>query len=48
MVEELEKYKEILKRQDEEVEEAMKTEVSTLPSNSSKQNERYNCRKTHH
>ena len=47
MAEELEKYKKILKREDEEFKEVMKAEVSTsLPSNSSKQNERYNAGKT--
>ena len=45
--EEFEKYKRILKREHEEFKEAMKAEVSTsLPSNSSKQNERYNSGKT--
>ena len=48
MAEELGKYKRILKREDEELKEAMKAEVSTsLPSNLSKQNERYNSGKTH-
>ena len=48
MAEEFEKYQKILKREDEEFKEAMKAEVSTsLPSNLSKQNERYNSRKTY-
>ena len=48
MAEELEKYKKILKREDEEFKEVMKAEVSTsLPSNLIKQNERYNSGKTH-
>ena len=48
MAEEFEKYKRILEREDEELKEAMKAEVSTsLPSNSSKQNERYNSSKIH-
>ena len=43
MAEEFEKYKRILEREDEEFKEVMKAEVSTsLPSNLSKQNERYN------
>ena len=43
MAEEFGKYKRILEREDKEFKEAMKAEVSTsLPSNSSKQNERYN------
>ena len=47
MVEELEKYKKILKREDEEFKEVMKAEVSaSLPSNLSRQNERYNSGKT--
>ena len=47
MAEELEKYQKILKREDEDVKEAMKAEVSaSLPSNLSKQNERYNSGKT--
>ena len=47
MAEELEQYKKILKREDEEFKEAMKAEVLTsLPSNSSEQNERYNSGKT--
>ena len=47
MAEELEKYKKILKREDEEFKEAMKAEVSvSLPSNSSKLNERYHSGKT--
>ena len=47
MAEELEKYKKILKREDEEFKEAMKAEVSaSLPSNVSKLKERYNSRKT--
>ena len=47
MAEEFKKYKRILKREDEEFKEVMKAEVSTsLPSNLSKQNERYNSRKT--
>ena len=41
MAEELEKYKQILKGEDEEFKEAMKEEVSTsLPSKLSKQKER--------
>ena len=48
MAEELEKYKKILKREDEEFKEVMKAEVTaSLPCNSSKQNERYNSGKTH-
>ena len=48
MAEEFEKYKRILKREDEEFKEAMKVEVSTsFPSNLSKQNERYNSAQTH-
>ena len=47
MAEEFEKYKRILKREDEDFKEVMKAEVSTsLPSNSSKQNKRYNSGKT--
>ena len=47
MAKEFKKYKRILEREDEEFKEAMKAEVSTsLPSNSSKQNERYYSRKT--
>ena len=46
MAEELEKYKKILQRKDKEYGEAMRAEVSTsLPSNSSKQKERYNSGK---
>ena len=41
MVEELEKYKQILKREDGEFKEVMKAEVSTsLPSTLSRQKER--------
>ena len=48
MVVEFGKYKRILKREDEELKEVMKAEVCTsLPSNLSKQNERYNSGKTH-
>ena len=48
MAKEFEKYKRILERKDEEFKEVKKTEVSTsLPSNLSKQNERYISRKTH-
>ena len=48
MAEELEKYKKILKREDEEFKEVMKAEVNvSLPSNSSKLNERYNSGKIH-
>ena len=47
MAEDFEKYKRILEREDEEFKEVMKAEVSTsLPSNLSKQNERYNSGKT--
>ena len=48
MAEEFEKYQKILKREDKEFKEVMRAEVSTsLPSHSSKQNERYNSGKTH-
>ena len=47
MAEEFEKYKRILEREDEEFKEMRKAEVSTsLPSYSSKQNERCNSGKT--
>ena len=46
MAKEFEKYKRILESEDEEFKEVMKAEVSTsLPSNLSKQNERYNSKK---
>ena len=48
MTEEFEKYQKILKREDKEFKEVMRAEVSTyLPSNSSKQKERYNSGKIH-
>ena len=47
MVEEFEKYKRVLEREDEEFKEVMKVEISTsLPSNLSKENEGFNSGKT--
>ena len=47
MAEKLEKYKQILKREDEEFKEVMKAEVSTsLPSKLSRQKERIPCQNT--
>ena len=47
MAEEFEKYKRILKREDEEFKEVTRAEVSiSLPSNSGKQNKRYYSGKT--